>query len=258
MQPCIGAFHDPAKCAQTAPVFGAAFGQHGFNPSGNERFTVILGIIGPVPLHSAWALARPAALSRNRGNGIHQGEQLSYIVAIRASDGGRQRKTLRIGEDMVLRPVFPAIRRVWAGFVPPKTARTLQLSTTARDQSIRSAPWRWLRTICKMSCQTPASCQSRSLRQQLIPLPQPISLGKSSQGMPVLSTKRIPVSAFRCGIGGRPPLGYGLRGGKHRSMTAQSSSVSIGLAMSSSSMTNRNLFREFHHRLSRAQRNRFC
>ena len=258
MQPCIGTFHDPPKHAQTTAVFGMALRQYGFDPSCDEGARVGLGMVGPIPLHAIGSLARSAALSRNGRNGIHQGKQLSYIMAIRPGDGGRQRKTLRIGEDMVLRPVFPAIRRIRPGFVPPKTARTLELSTTARDQSIRSAPWRWLRTICKMSCQTPASCQSRSLRQQLIPLPQPISLGKSSQGMPVLSTKRIPVRAFRCEIGGRPPLGYDLRGGKQRSMTAQSSSVSIGLAMCSSSMTNRNPFPEFHHRLSRDQRNRFC
>jgi hypothetical protein len=41
-------------------------------------------------------------------------------------------------------------------------------------------------------------------------------------------------------------------------MTAQSSSVSIDLAMSSSSMTNRNRCRLFHHRINRLQRNRFC
>src|SRR4029077_13252256 len=34
--------------------------------------------------------------------------------------------------------------------------------------------------------------QSRSLRQHVIPLPQPISAGKYSQGIRVLSTNRIP------------------------------------------------------------------
>ena len=142
MQPCVGTFHDPPKHAQTTAMFGMTFRQHGFDPSGEERLTVILGIVGPIPLHAIGTLARSAALPGDRRNGIHQGKQLSYIMAIRAGDGGRQRKTLRIGEDMVLRPVFPAIRRVRAGLIPPKTARTLELSTTARDQSIRSAPWR--------------------------------------------------------------------------------------------------------------------
>ncbi len=44
--------------------------------------------------------------------------------------------------------------------------------------------------------QTPASFQSWSRRQQVMPQPQPISAGRSSQGMPVLRTKRMPVRAL--------------------------------------------------------------
>jgi hypothetical protein len=49
-----------------------------------------------------------------------------------------------------------------------------------------------------------------------------------------------------------------LGGGRHGSMTAQSSSVSSGLAMSSSSMTNRNRYRTLFHRLYCHARTRFC
>jgi hypothetical protein len=38
-------------------------------------------------------------------------------------------------------------------------------------------------------------------------LPQPISWGSISQGMPLLRTKRMPVRAARSGTGGRPPFG---------------------------------------------------
>jgi hypothetical protein len=48
---------------------------------------------------------------------------------------------------------------------------------------------------------TPVACQSRSRRQQVMPDPQPISCGRYSQGMPVRSTKRIPVKAWRSGTG---------------------------------------------------------
>jgi hypothetical protein len=258
MQPSIGTLDNPAKCAQTTAVFGIAFGQHGFNSPSDQGSAVVLGIVSPVPLHSVRTLARSAALSRNGGNGIHQREQLRYIVAIRARDGGGQRKTVRIGKDMVLRTVFPPIRRVRPSLVPPKTARTLQLSTTARDQSIWSVPWRWLRIMCRMSCHTPASCQSRSLRQQVIPHPQPISRGRSSQGMPVFSTNRMPLRAWRSGTKGRPPLGWALGGGRHDSMTAHSSSVSNGLAMNSSSMTRKSCLCPCNHRLDSARKNRFC
>jgi hypothetical protein len=86
-------------------------------------------------------------------------------------------------------------------------AGTDALSSEQRDQSIafaapsRSSSTRWSR------CQTPALCQSRKRRQQVMPQPQPISRGSISQGMPDFSTNRMPVSAAPCGprrAGGRP------------------------------------------------------
>jgi hypothetical protein len=56
-----------------------------------------------------------------------------------------------------------------------------------------------------ISCQMPASCQSRNRRQQVMPEPQPSSCGSISQGMPLRSTKRIPVKQARSGQRGLPP-----------------------------------------------------
>jgi hypothetical protein len=63
-----------------------------------------------------------------------------------------------------------------------------------------------------------------------MPHPQFISAGKSSQGMPVLSTNRIPVNACRWVIGGRPPFFEGTCGGNSGSMNAHRSSGNSGLA----------------------------
>jgi hypothetical protein len=79
--------------------------------------------------------------------------------------------------------------------------------------------------------QTPALCQSRKRRQQVIPEPQPISGGRYSQGKPVESTKRMPRSTSRLGMRGRPPLGLDGSGGNNGSTTNQSSSVINCLAM---------------------------
>jgi hypothetical protein len=49
--------------------------------------------------------------------------------------------------------------------------------------------------------------------------------------MPVFSTKRIPVSAFRSGVGGRPPLGLGRSGGSNGAIAAHSSSETNGFAI---------------------------
>lgn len=258
MQPRIRSFHHPAMDTQSAPVFGVPLSKDGFNTACFQGLAVRLRMISPIALHAIRTSTRPPALARDGGNRIHQGKQLGYIVAIRAGNRRGERNTVRIGKDVMLRPVFAAIRGVRTSLRPPKTARTLELSTTARDQSSRSALRRRFRNRCRTSCQTPASCQSRSRRQQVIPHPQSISLGKSSQGMPLFKTNRIPVSTLRLGTGGRPPWGCGLGAGRHGSMTAQSSSVSIGLAMSLSSITNRNRCRTLPHRINRQLRNRFC
>jgi hypothetical protein len=96
---------------------------------------------------------------------------------------------------------------------------------------MRSAsPSRSRNTLWRRS-QTPSFCQSRRRRQQVIPEPRSICGGSISQGIPVISTNRMPVSTARSGIGGRPPLGRGLRGGSNGSMAFHSSSERIGLAI---------------------------
>ena len=80
---------------------------------------------------------------------------------------------------------------------PPPRARTCELSIAARVQSISPAYSSSARSISWSRCQTPAAVHSASRRQQVMPHPQPISWGRSSQSMPVLSTKRMPVRALR-------------------------------------------------------------
>jgi hypothetical protein len=151
-------------------------------------------------------------------------------VAIRSSERDHQRDALRVGEDVVLAAGARPIRRVGPGLGPPFTARMLELSITARDQSISPAR-------CSSSSNTrwsffhaPASCQSRSRRQQVTPDPQPISRGRYSHGIPVWSTKMIPVSAARSGTRGRPVC-CGSRRGKCGSISSHSASSTSTFAI---------------------------
>lgn len=112
-----------------------------------------------------------------------------------------------------------------------------------RDQSIAFAVRSLAsKTSCKR-CQTPASCQVRSRRQQLMPEPQPISLGSISQGMPDCNTNRMPVSTTRSSSGLRP--GYLVRrafgGGNNGAISPHNSSSSIVLAISSAQKTEQRL-----------------
>lgn len=145
-----------------------------------------------------------------------------------------QRNSLAVGNQVALRAILATIRGIWASFRPPKTARTLQLSIADVLQSINPLSPSSSRILRQIFVQTPAFCQSRSRRQQVIPLPQFISLGKYSQGVPVLRTNRIPVNAARLEMGGRPPLGFGRSGGNNGSIRFQSSSGKSCLAIASS------------------------
>ena len=160
----------------------------------------------------------------------------------------------------MFRPQFPSIRGIRARFRPPKTARTEAESTTAREKSIWS-DWRsLLSNILGMLSQIPCFFQRSKRRQHVIPLPQPISLGRYSQGIPVRNTKRIPVNAFRLLIGGRPPWGRAGGLGNKGSMISHNSSERSGFAMALSSLTICDILysllsihRPFHY-----QKLRFC
>ncbi len=124
--------------------------------------------------------------------------------------------------------VAPDSRGFGIPFFTP-LARTVSESKQALDQSILSAsPKRLSNARCSLR-HTPACCQSRSLRQQVTPLPQPISCGSISQGKPLRSTKMIPARTDRSGTRGRPPFGLGGSCGSSGSIISHSSSVTNGL-----------------------------
>jgi hypothetical protein len=118
-------------------------------------------------------------------------------VDIGPRDGHRQRHTIPVDHEMALRAHLATIRRILAGLFASPGAATLALSSDARVQSIRPASWsRCSRVRCKR-LHTPACCQSRKRRQQVMPLPHPSSWGNISHGIPLFKTKTIPVKAAR-------------------------------------------------------------
>lgn len=233
MQPGKCAFHYPASFAQPATVRCSTLGQQRFDLQNSQSDTVWLRIIGTITLNNIRTLTRSATSASYRWNSFNQWKKLRHVVAISTGDNGSKRYPVGVGNYMMLTAVFASISGVWASFLPPKTARTDAESTTAREKSILSA---FRSLLSKMRCilsQTPASCQSCSLRQHVMPEPQPISLGKCSQPIPVLSTNRIPVKVARSGIGLRPGCRnrlffFGIIG----SINFHNSSSKIGFAMS--------------------------
>ena len=209
MQPTERAFDHPAGFAQAAAMRPAGARQSSGDSQSVQPTLMGATAISPIPLHHLRPLAGATGFAAQRRNRQHQGLQLAAVMHVGGGDLRTQWNALGIGAKMMFAARFAAVRRVGPRLQPPKTARTLLESTTARDQSIRSATCKRCNNSRWSFSHTAACCQSRSRRQQVMPLPHPISKGKSRQAMPVLSTKRIPVSAARSETGLRP--GYFLR-----------------------------------------------
>lgn len=226
--PSMGSLNHPAVSSK--PILGLN------PPAGNPRLnatfstsTTTARIVVPlVSVQLVWSESRPPA---GTGNGWHTVQQLFQdlgVVNVGSGQQQGQRNALAIDEKMVFRARFAFIRRVGAGFFAPFFAAIEAESTAARLQSISptrpsfSRKRRWRRS------HTPAACHSWSRRQHVMPLPQPISLGSISQGIPLRRTKRMPVSAARSGTRGRPPFGFGFSGGNSGATCFHSSSSRRG------------------------------
>jgi len=234
VQPRKSTLNNPPINPQTTAVIGTPLSQNWLDAPLAEFLAVWFAIISPITQHRNRTPERPADLARNSRNLIDQRQQLCDIVTVGAGQSHRQRDPIGVGHHMVLRALLAAIRGVWACFGPPKTARTEAESTTAREKSIWSACRNLLSNTWWILSHTPAFCQSLRRRQQVMPEPQPISCGRSSQAIPVLSTNRMPVRTTRLDKGFRPGYRnlrffFGISG----SMICHSSSSSIGFAMSS-------------------------
>src|SRR5919202_5004757 len=115
-----------------------------------------LGVIGfvRVQLRRAASGATQRALDRLDGFDHYLEQRALIDVRPRQPDG--ERDTLAVDHHMPFRAGFAAIRRIRAGRFAAPFARTVTLSTLARDQSIPSrSPRRCSRVWCRR-CHTPA------------------------------------------------------------------------------------------------------
>jgi hypothetical protein len=171
---------------------------------------------------------RPTPRARNGRDAIQELFQDPRVVNIGSGQQHGQRNAFSIDEKMMLRARFAFVRRVGTGLVAPLFAATVAESTDARLQSISPARPNVSKNRRCRRFHTPASCHSWSRRQQVMPLPHPISLGSISQGMPLRRTNKMPVNAARSGTRGRPPFGFGFSGGNRGATCSHNLSSRIG------------------------------
>jgi hypothetical protein len=209
VQPGQGPFYHPAVPPQPparldAPACDA--GPDGAGPALLAAAPVIIHLVG-VELFRAFEGPSPSAPDARHG--VQGRRQHDAVVPVGGAQAHPERCASAVDHTVALRAWFAAISRGWAGLGAPFLAATEALSSAARLQSrcpafasrCKSTRWR--------PAQAPVSCQSRSLRQQVMP-EQPNSLGNISYGMPERRTKLMLAKTARSSHRGRPPLG--LRG----------------------------------------------
>ena len=197
----------------------ASPGDTGPDATGTALLAAAPVVVALVGVQLAGPSSRSVAPSAPHGrNGIQRRRQHAAVVLVGGADQHAERRSPGIDCDMTFAPRPAAVRGAGAGRNTPLFACTDALSRAARRQSSCPATCRRSSSTWCKDAQTPASCQSRRRRQQLMPEPQPISAGSISHGRPDLSTNRMPVSAARAGTGGRPPRGRAGTGGSRGSM----------------------------------------
>ncbi len=230
-EPGEGALDDPAVAAEAVGPLDAAAGDAGLDaplPARQAAPRVVVPLVG---VELGRPLPTPSGRGADRRHRVEHGLERRRVVAVGGADPGGQRDARRVAQDVELDPGLAPVGRVAAGAGAPLFAGTEALSRQARSQAILSAlPSRSSRARCAAS-QTPASCQSRSRRQQVAGLAVPGPRGTADHGAPVQRTKRMPHSAARSSAKGRPPLGCGRRRGSSGATTSQRASAKRGMSI---------------------------
>jgi hypothetical protein len=231
-KPGMSALHHPAMPPELLLAFYAASRDTSRDAAPAQVTPTARKVVTLVCMQLTRALAGLAIQAGHRRNGIERGLECYRIVPVGTRDCDGQRNASRVYDDVPLRPELAPVGWVGTGFLAPRGLETLAPSRLARSQSIWSCS-RKRRSIARCSCShTPAACQSRSRRQHVMPLPEPSSCGRSSHGMPVCRTYRMPFNAARSStVRRRPPLGDGVNTGINGSSAAHNSLLIFRRAM---------------------------
>ena len=139
VQPGDGAFDDPTLLAETRAVLGTLLGDQRPYLSPPQVVARGLPLVAAVADDAGGAPFRPAAFAAHGRDRLDERDQFEAVVAVGRGEQESERDTARVGDQLVLGAALAPIDRARTGLEPPKTAGTCEESTTARDQSIRSA-----------------------------------------------------------------------------------------------------------------------
>ncbi len=206
-KPGMRAFDHPAMLAEPVVLLDATASDPRADTSLAQVLPTAREVVSPICMKLVGAASRTTTESRHARDGVNERFEHHRVVTIGDGYHRRQRHAASVYDEMSLAAKLAAIRWVRSGLLaPPRGLATVAPSMLARLQSIWSCSRRRLSRAKCSRAQTPLACQSRRRRQHVIPLPKPSSLGRSSHGIPVCRTNRMPFSAARSSTRGRPPL----------------------------------------------------
>jgi len=234
VQPSKRTFHYPSVLAQSVAALHSLTGYATLDASLAQRSPAPLVVVAFVCVQLVRPLTPSASLPLrfvSRLDRIYEFLKHLGVVSVGRGELYSEWYSLSVDHNMALRARFSFIRWIRAGLFAPLLAATDALSRLALDQSNLSASPNLSSNVWCNFSHTPACCQSRSLRQQVTPLPQPISGGSMCQGMPERSTKMMPLRTARSTTLGLPPLSLGASCGSSGSISCHSSSVTNSFAI---------------------------
>lgn len=136
VEPGEGSFDNPAPFPQSAAVFCISLCQEGPDPAPPQTVADWLRIVSAIAYEAVRTTAWTSTFALQRRDGINEYQGLLGVMAIGAGQLDCKRNSSAIADKMTLVAPLGSISGIRACLRPPKTARTEQLSTTARDQSI--------------------------------------------------------------------------------------------------------------------------
>jgi hypothetical protein len=226
VDPRVGALYHPAVSPQSLLRLDARPCDTWGDAASTQAPTVLARRVRLVRMQLAGSMAGTTAGLLHLRHRIQQGEQFVGVVDVRPGQALSQRVAVGVDEKMMLTTRLRSVRRVLAREGPPFEARTAEESIEARLKSTwPRCPSSLSSSRCRRS-NTPARVHSSRRLQAVIPDRPNCLAGSISQGMPLLSTKRMASKADRSSARGRPVvffLGTG-RSGATRSHSASGTS----------------------------------
>lgn len=183
VEPGEGSLDHPPVDAKSGAVAGVSAGDGRDDAASPDLVPIDVVVVATVGEQGIGSAAGVPDAASDRWDRVQQRHELGDVVAVTSGEEDGERGAVAIGDQMVLGACPASVDRRRARVKPPFSALTWEESTTHRDQSSRAAALSSANSTSCSCCQTPASFQSRSRRQQVMPEPKPSSWGRCSHWM---------------------------------------------------------------------------